>query len=987
LPTAPLRFPGGAAEYVSVFEPLLFEEAREALRSEWQASCEASAHFRVRLSQLREDGDGWYKVRLEAAPGEEERLLGRAGSGALPDGAAAVLSLHPPGRDPLRDLAAAADAEDARNEARAALARGGEEEGELPRGVAAAEAARQAAEARGGAAALTGRRGAAASPHVAGFVVRAGGELSLRLNVTPSADEPPGAQRRLLFQPSLVLSALRIGCDGAHVWSLAGCGRLSSALGEFRALHAMRRLPPHLRSPLLEPPAAGARGAPRYATHAPPPLALQLGTRPFMAHLAASFNDPQRMAIHWAAGGAGGAAWPFTLVQGPPGTGKTTTVWGILNVLHLTAYQRYYGALVAALAPRSAAAQRDVDAAVAAAEAAAAEARAMRFEGDDEEDGSGALAAALGAAGGGHARSLARLAPKPRILVCCPSNAAVDSLLEKVITREFVQANGGRYRPEVARLAAEDADLRPRVREVAVGARVEALLSMRPAERAACTSRHLAVAHALKSRIAGLRASAERAAASPARPGLDALLGQLVEASEQYDRSLVEASRLLAVADGGESPARLRCALEASFVNEAELVFTTLASAGRSVFGRLEHGFETVLIDEAAQASELQTLLPLAYGAQAVVLVGDPQQLPATVLSEAARAGLLCRSLFERLQLCGGDALLLSVQYRMHPSIRAWPGAHFYGGRLVDGDSVLAAPDEPFYSDPFLRPYLFYDVAGGREQRAAGGGGSLHNISEAQLAAALYARLSAALPAGAAKGRVCFVTPYRRQREAIEDALKMRLGPGVLADVSVNTVDSFQGQESDVVVLSLVRAAAPPPEAAGAAPPAVALRHALGFVTDVRRMNVALTRARRALWILGSAASLAASPEWASLLEDARGRGCVITDASAALLFPADARLLAEQAVTLEVGRAGGGRKRTRAAEAAGVGPGGAAPRATEGLNAGGMGWSRPAPPPPPPPPPPRPPSPTAPQAEEEEELGGCFTTTTGARVNAGEPV
>lgn len=206
---------------------------------------------------------------------------------------------------------------------------------------------------------------------------------------------------------------------------------------------------------------------------------------------------------------------------------------------------------------------------------------------------------------------------------------------------------------------------------------------------------------------------------------------------------------------------------QASFVNEAELVFTTLASSGRSVFDRLDHGFDLVLIDEAAQASEAAALVPLRHRARCVVLVGDPQQLPATVLSAAAREGLFQRSLFERLEQCGAQSLMLTVQYRMHPAIRQWPSDFFYEarprfsrggvlpaptivtppppasrdipkpktvpisarqhrrcfpraaqGRLEDSKSVLDRQPEPHYADWPLLPYLVFDVSGAPRPRS-----------------------------------------------------------------------------------------------------------------------------------------------------------------------------------------------------------------------------------------------------------------------------
>lgn len=901
---APLRYPGGPDQYLSVMEPLLFEEAREEVRSVWGAACSARALHGCRVVSLRPDGHGWHVAQLQP---DSPALL--ADKRILHDAGLAVLSGGEPGGDPWRDFKAADDS-DAAVAAAAHL-----EEGQLAteqrRGGGAAHQQQQH------------RPGASGCVHVAGFVLRVqalrpGEPPALYLRFFIPEDEPPD-KRTLFFQPSDVLARLR-ELAGAGPWRLASCGKLGTSLAEFRALHATRALHPLLRGALLDPGSCGAP-LPAYALEPPPPLSAELGLPRFMEHLSASFNDPQRMAIHWAASAVAapppeGAPprWPFTLVQGPPGTGKTHTVWGMLNVLHLTAYQRYYKMLLAALTPRAAAAQ-EAHAQAAAVAAAAAASRALYGEegGDGDEEGggaglgAGALNAALAALGGDLQRTLNSLAAKPRILVCAPSNAAVDVLLARCMEAQFVGGGGERYRPDVVRLASEDATITQRIAEVSISKRVDSLVDMHGQERAQWIAHHTSAAHAFQFRIGELRARADFAAApprsaasAPVEPGLlDRVLGELVHVSEQYDRTLVELSRLQVLLEAdmqpaqrqGEARRQARMTLEASFVNEAELVFTTLGTAARTVFARLEHGFDVILIDEAAQATEISTLVPLRLGAKAVVLVGDPQQLPATVISDAARSGLFQRSLFERLSDCGAASLLLAVQYRMHPSIRRWPSAHFYGDRLVDSDSVLSQPDEPFYALQPLWPYAFLDCCGGREERGGGGGYSWMNRGEAALAAALYARFKASLPTGAAAGRVAFLTPYRAQLKALEDALKRRLGPDVMSEVTVNTVDGYQGRERDVVILSLVRSGDPRAQQPQGEPQGSSsgqLRGALGFVADIRRMNVALTRARRALWIVGNAQHLRAGEHWASLLQDAEQRGAVVSNACVATIFPAE---------------------------------------------------------------------------------------------------
>jgi len=272
------------------------------------------------------------------------------------------------------------------------------------------------------------------------------------------------------------------------------------------------------------------------------------------------------------------------------------------------------------------------------------------------------------------------------------------------------------------------------------------------------------------------------------------------------------------------------------------------------------------LVDEAAQATEPATLIALLRGGRAV-LVGDPAQLPATVLSPELRRARYGVSLFERLTAGGAlGSLLLTDQFRMHPAIVAFPNAHFYGGRLRTAACVGTRPPPAWAREPRLPPFAFFDVAAGREARGGEEGGvSYRNAAEAEAAAHLYCQLAARLSADERRGlarRVCFLTPYRGQVSELQRALEARLGraeAGALrAAGSVATVDAFQGSERDVVIFCAVRTSG------------------LGFVEDAQRCNVALTRARCSLWVLGCARALSASAMWNALLSHARATGSLL---------------------------------------------------------------------------------------------------------------
>lgn len=177
--------------------------------------------------------------------------------------------------------------------------------------------------------------------------------------------------------------------------------------------------------------------------------------------------------------------------------------------------------------------------------------------------------------------------------------------------------------------------------------------------------------------------------------------------------------------------------------------------------------------------------------------------------------------------------MLLSVQYRMHPQIRDFPSRYFYQGRLTDSESVANLPDESYYKDPLLKPYIFYDITHGRESHR-GGSVSYQNTHEAQFCLRIYEHLQKTCKsAGVGKVTVGIITPYKLQLKCLQREFADVLNSEEGKDIYINTVDAFQGQERDVIIMSCVRAS----------------NHGVGFVADIRRMNVALTRARRALWV------------------------------------------------------------------------------------------------------------------------------------------
>jgi senataxin len=293
-------------------------------------------------------------------------------------------------------------------------------------------------------------------------------------------------------------------------------------------------------------------------------------------------------------------------------------------------------------------------------------------------------------------------------------------------------------------------------------------------------------------------------------------------------------------------------------MNQASIVCGTLNSTALAqVKQSIE--FQTCVVDEAAQAVELSTLIPLQLGVKQLVLVGDPQQLPATVIGKRELVGNYERSLFERLEHCGLPVHTLDVQYRMHPAISVFPRNQFYQGVLKDADSV--AHISPIFSRPpyNLNPFVFVDVLAGRDVKSQQSL-SRSNSEEAAVCVSLYfalLRMSQEQGLGL-NGSVGIISPYAEQVKLLKqtfEAAGVRVS-GHLDDIEIATVDSFQGKEKDIIILSTVRGC---PES-----------NSVGFLADVRRMNVALTRAKQGLFVVGKTQTLQTNQIWNSLIKHAR---------------------------------------------------------------------------------------------------------------------
>uniref|UniRef100_A0A7N0THV5 Helicase MAGATAMA 3 n=1 Tax=Kalanchoe fedtschenkoi TaxID=63787 RepID=A0A7N0THV5_KALFE len=262
-------------------------------------------------------------------------------------------------------------------------------------------------------------------------------------------------------------------------------------------------------------------------------------------------------------------------------------------------------------------------------------------------------------------------------------------------------------------------------------------------------------------------------------------------------------------------------------LDKAQLVFCTASTAARLDVVM----FRMLIIDEAAQLKECESLIPLQVpGLSHAVLFGDEKQLPAMVRSNISETMNFGRSLFERLVLLGFKKHLLNIQYRMHPSISRFPNREFYNNLILDACSVRTRSHEKrVLGHKMYGTYSFINVSDGKEEFDASY--SLTNTMEAVVALGIVTKLSKACAASKERISVGVISPYKAQMYAIQDIFSKRfLKDGeTYCSVNVRSVDGYQGGEDDVIIISTVRSN---------------IRGSVGFLSNHQRTNVALTRAR-----------------------------------------------------------------------------------------------------------------------------------------------
>jgi senataxin len=509
-------------------------------------------------------------------------------------------------------------------------------------------------------------------------------------------------------------------------------------------------------------------------------------------------NDSQAKAIGSSVNTDG-----FSLIQGPPGTGKTKTILGVIGYM-LSSFQA-----------------------------------------------SNVIAIPQG--------QKASLSPSPqdlkgkKVLVCAPSNAAVDELVLRM-KDGIMNSRGDKYVPKLVRLGRSDA-INSAVKDMTLEELVDAQLG----KSSTITNNMDGLFKQLneikkKMEVCKIKIADEK---NPAGDEVYEEKRELTKKANAIKQKLDEERERQNSHYRNREITRRN--LQAKILSEADIICSTLSGSAHDMVANLGIKFDSVIIDEACQCTELSAVIPLRYGCKRCIMVGDPNQLPPTVLSSAAADALYDQSLFVRMAK-NTKPLLLNVQYRMNSAISRFPSKMFYDSQLLDGPQNNALTTRVWHQNELFPPYKFYDIVDGQQLQNKKTF-SFTNEVEVRIAIELIHKLFSTFNHLDFKNKIGIITPYKEQNRLLQKSFIREFGNNVKSEITFNTVDGFQGQEKDIIIMSCVRADA--------------AAKGVGFLRDFRRMNVALTRPKCSMWILGHHDSLIKNNLWKSLIEDAKERNCL----------------------------------------------------------------------------------------------------------------
>ncbi|KAI4484731.1 hypothetical protein M0804_007297 [Polistes exclamans] len=285
----------------------------------------------------------------------------------------------------------------------------------------------------------------------------------------------------------------------------------------------------------------------------------------------------------------------------------------------------------------------------------------------------------------------------------------------------------------------------------------------------------------------------------------------------------------------------ITCTLSSCYTNQME-----------SIFGGNREKISVCIVDEATQCCEAENLIPLLLGVNKLILVGDPNQLPATIISQEAKKYGLDQSLFFRIQnafqkMKDNPIIMLNTQYRMAYAISYWPNKFFYGGQLKN--DIPNVHRFPFHN------YRIFNINSNQNDD------KFSNTSEAEFISNLILCMMVNFNFEKWESNVSIgvLTPYNNQKHLILEKLNAKLltVPDSIQTrftIEINTIDRFQGQERDIILMSCVRSSG------------------IGFLSNPQRLCVALTRAIHCLIICGNFTTFMRDTMWNALISDSKLR-------------------------------------------------------------------------------------------------------------------
>jgi senataxin len=375
--------------------------------------------------------------------------------------------------------------------------------------------------------------------------------------------------------------------------------------------------------------------------------------------------------------------------------------------------------------------------------------------------------------------------PPEKILVCAPSNVAIDEIIRKMITNGLLDSEGNTFHPKFVRIGP---NFHPNLKEFS----------------------------------------------------LDYLVSKRLGIGETFN-----------VGGGVSNMAKDIEKVKFEILSSVKIVCSTLSMAGSNILTSLNQKFDTIVIDEAAQAVETSTLIPLKYGSERLILVGDPKQLAATVFSKTALKFKYDQSLFKRFQEAGHEVTVLKTQYRMHKIISKFISDTFYNGLLEDDDSIAETTEKELcINHPCFQPLTFYDLEFEEEfiNNSFWNEGQVNVIVELiKILKIIYNN-----DVNLINQKVSIISPYSNQVSRIKEAVNRIEGFGKENQIDVNTVDGFQGKEKSIIIFSTVRSKG---------------SKTIGFLSDERRMNVGLSRAKSCLIVVGDSKKLIQDKNWEKFLK------------------------------------------------------------------------------------------------------------------------